>query len=77
MATGEPMVRPWRIPPSRVSSSASKRIRGPRPIAQAAPGQLGCDVFLGNGETGGQALDDNDETFSMRLTGSQEPEHAP
>ncbi len=31
MATGEPRVRPWRIPPIRVISSASKRIRGPRP----------------------------------------------
>ena len=31
MATGEPMVRPWRTPPTSVSSSCSKRIRGPRP----------------------------------------------
>ena len=31
MATGDPRVRPWRIPPSRVSSSCSNRIRGPRP----------------------------------------------
>ena len=31
MATGEPRVRPWRMPPTRVTSSASKRIRGPRP----------------------------------------------
>ena len=31
IATGEPRVRPWRTPPSRVTSSASNRIRGPRP----------------------------------------------
>ena len=31
MATGEPSVRPWRMPPTRVISSASKRMRGPRP----------------------------------------------
>ena len=31
MATGDPSVRPWRMPPMRVSSSCSKRIRGPRP----------------------------------------------
>ncbi len=31
MATGEPSVRPWRTPPIRVTSSCSKRIRGPRP----------------------------------------------
>ena len=31
IATGEPSVRPWRMPPSRVISSASKRMRGPRP----------------------------------------------
>ena len=31
MATGDPSVRPWRIPPSSVISSASNRIRGPRP----------------------------------------------
>ena len=31
MATGDPNVRPWRMPPRRVISSASKRIRGPRP----------------------------------------------
>ena len=31
MATGDPSVRPCRMPPTRVISSASKRIRGPRP----------------------------------------------
>ena len=31
MATGEPSVRPWRTPPISVSSSTSKRWRGPRP----------------------------------------------
>ena len=31
MASGEPSVRPWRTPPSRVTSSCSKRMRGPRP----------------------------------------------
>src|ERR1700722_15542494 len=31
MATGEPIVRPCRIPPIRVTSSASNRILGPRP----------------------------------------------
>ena len=31
MATGDPRVRPWRMPPMSVISSASKRIRGPRP----------------------------------------------
>ena len=31
IATGEPSVRPWRTPPTSVSSSASKRWRGPRP----------------------------------------------
>ena len=31
MATGEPRVRPWRMPPTSVISSASKRMRGPRP----------------------------------------------
>ena len=31
MATGEPSVRPCRMPPTSEISSASKRIRGPRP----------------------------------------------
>ncbi len=31
IATGEPRVRPWRTPARMVTSSASKRIRGPRP----------------------------------------------
>ncbi len=31
MATGEPSVRPWRMPATREISSASKRMRGPRP----------------------------------------------
>ena len=31
MATGDPRVRPWRMPASRITSSASNRIRGPRP----------------------------------------------
>ena len=31
MATGDPRVRPWRMPPRSVISSCSKRMRGPRP----------------------------------------------
>src|SRR5664280_1734475 len=31
MATGDPRVRPWRMPPTRVTSSTSNRILGPRP----------------------------------------------
>ena len=31
IATGEPNVLPWRMPPRRAISSTSKRIRGPRP----------------------------------------------
>ena len=31
IATGDPSVRPWRTPPTSVSSSCSKRWRGPRP----------------------------------------------
>src|SRR5437763_7406822 len=31
MATGDPRVRPWRTPPTSVTSSRSNRIRGPRP----------------------------------------------
>ena len=31
MAIGDPRVRPWRMPPTRLTSSTSKRIRGPRP----------------------------------------------
>ena len=31
MATGDPSVRPWRTPPSSVTSSASNFMRAPRP----------------------------------------------
>ena len=31
MATGEPRVRPWRTPPTKVTSSFSNLCRGPRP----------------------------------------------
>ena len=31
MATGEPRVRPWRTPPTKVTSSFSNLWRGPRP----------------------------------------------
>ena len=61
MATGEPSVRPWRMPPTRVISSASKRIRGPTPVAEPAPGQLVGDVGGLDRQPGGQALDDDDE----------------
>ena len=40
-----PSVRPWRTPPSSVSSSCSKRMRGPRPKPEAAAGQLGLDLL--------------------------------
>ena len=49
MATGEPRVRPWRMPPTRVTSSASKRMRGPRPKPRrrraSSPGDLGSTVI--------------------------------
>ena len=75
MATGEPSVRPWRTPPTRVTSSCSKRMRGPAAVAEAAPGQLGLDVLDGHRQAGGQALDDDHEGRAVRLAGGEEAEH--
>ena len=77
MATGEPRVRPWRTPPIRVSSSCSKRIRGPRPIAEPAAGQFDADLLDGDGQAGGQALDDDDQGLAVGLAGGEEAQHGP
>jgi hypothetical protein len=49
----------------------------PRPpaVAEAAAGQLGLDVLGGDGQTGGQAFDDDDQTLSVGLAGGEETEH--
>ena len=75
MATGEPSVRPWRTPPTSVSSSTSKRWRGPAAVAEAAAGQLGLDVLDGDGQAGGQALDDDHERLAVRLAGGEVAQH--
>ena len=74
-ATGEPSVRPWRTPPTRVTASCSKRIRGPRPNPRRRRASSADDVVDGDGEPGGQALDDDDEGTTVRLAGGEEPKH--
>ena len=44
-----------------VTSSCSKRIRGPAAVAEPAAGQLGLDVLDRDRQPRGQALDDDDE----------------
>ena len=75
MATGEPRVRPWRIPPTSVISSASNRIRGPAPVPEAAAGQLARDLRGRDGQPGRQTLDDHHEGLAMGLSRGEEPEH--
>ena len=49
----------------------------PRPpaVAEAPAGQLGGDVLDGDGQAGGQPLDDDAERAPVGLAGGQEPEH--
>ena len=74
--TGDPIVRPWSTPEISVTSSCSKRIRGSPPVAEAPPGQLGLDVLDGEGQPGGQALDDDEQGLAVALAGGQEAQHA-
>ena len=43
--------------------------------AQAATRQIGLDLLRADGETRREALDDDDEGLTMRLTGGQEAQH--
>ena len=61
ISTGPPSVRPWRTPPTRLSSSRSNRWRGPRPKPRRRRAQLGGDVLDGDLQPGGQPLDDHAE----------------
>ena len=56
-------------------SSASKRIRGPAAEAEPPPGQLALDLFDGDGQPGGKALDDHDQGSAVGLPGGQEAQH--
>ena len=47
------------------------------PVAEATSGQLGLHVLSGDGEPGGEALDDHDERLAVRLAGGQEAKHRP
>jgi hypothetical protein len=74
IATGEPSVRPWRTPPTSVSSSCSKRCAAPaRSRGGGGPARL--DLLDGDLEPGGQALDDDDEGLAVRLAGGEEAQH--
>ena len=75
MATGDPSVRPWRTPPISVSSSSSKRWRGPAPVAEAPPGQLALDVLDGDGQPRRQSLDDHHERLAVGLARREVPQH--
>ena len=74
MATGEPSVRPCRTPPMMVSSSCSKRMRGPRPKPRRRR-QLVADLLDGDRQAGGQALDDDGEGATVGLARGEVAEH--
>ena len=75
MATGEPSVRPCRMPPSRLTSSASKRIRGPRPKPSRRRAELALDVLGRHRQAGRQPFHDDDQGAAVGLPGGQEAQH--
>ena len=79
MATGDPSVRPWRTPATRVTSSASKRMRGARDRTSQAPaGQLSPAIsgaVVDRLGPAGKPFDDDDERPAMGLAGGEEAEH--
>ncbi len=74
MATGEPSVRPWRTPPRIVTSSRSKRWRGPRPYPRRR-GQLALEVLDGDAQPRGQPFDDDAEGLAVGLAAVEEAQH--
>ena len=76
IATGEPSVRPWRTPPRNVDLVLLEAHARTAAVAEPAAGQLGLDVVDGDGQAGGQALDDHDEGRAVGLAGGQEAQHA-
>ncbi len=58
-------MRPCRTPPTKVSSSASNRMRRAAPVAEAPAAQLIADVVDGDREPCGEPLDDHDERAPM------------
>ena len=77
MATGEPSVRPWRMPVSSCELVLLEAHPGATAEAQTAPGQLGLEVLLQDRQPGGQPLDHDDEGLAVGLTSGQVPEHPP
>ena len=75
MATGEPKVRPWRTPPSSVSSSTSKRWRGPRPYPRRRRASSRLDVLDRHLQAGREPFDDHDQPLAVGLTGGEEAQH--
>ena len=51
----------------------------PRPAAEpeAAAGQLGLHLLDGDGQAGGQALEDDDQALAVGLAGGEEAQHGP
>ena len=49
----------------------------PGPAAEPQPpaGQLGLDLLHGDGQPGGQAFEDDDETLPVGLAGGEEAQH--
>ena len=77
MATGEPRVRPWRIAGRpAVISSASNRMRGPRPKPRRRRASSPAISSAVIGRPAGKPFDDHDEGLAVGLSGGQEPEHA-
>ena len=48
---------------------------GPAAVAEAAAGQLALHLLDRDGEAGGQAFDDHDESLAVGFPGGQEAEH--
>ena len=71
IATGEPSVRPWRMPAWIVTSSCSNCIRGPAAVAESPTAELGLDIVLGDRQAGGKSFDDDDERGAVGLPGGQ------
>ena len=76
MATGEPRVRPWRIPPTMVISSASNRMRGPRPKPSRRRASSPPISSTVTGNPAGRPSTIIDQGFAVGLPCGQEPEHA-
>ena len=75
IATGAPIVRPWRTPARNSNASASNRCRPPRPWPCRRRARSRSTSSRDDRHPGRQPLDDRRQAATVRLTGGEDADH--